>query len=68
MTSGATNKIIRIPTNQKFQRELTQCGGEILVRAKCKHFPDELCHISMTYASYDIKCYIMTNDAYDIEI
>ena len=26
------------------------------------------CHISMSYASYDIKCHIMTNDAYDIEI
>ena len=21
---------------------ITQCGGEILARAKCKHFPDEL--------------------------
>ena len=28
----------------------------------------DLCHISMSYASYDIKCHIMTNDAYDIEI
>ena len=26
------------------------------------------CHIFMSYASYDIKCHIMTNDAYDIEI
>ena len=26
------------------------------------------CHILMSYASYDIKCHIMTNDAYDIEI
>jgi hypothetical protein len=25
-------------------------------------------HISMSYSSYDIKCYIMTNDPYDIEI
>ena len=28
----------------------------------------DLCHIFMSYASYDIKCHIMTNDAYDIEI
>ena len=28
----------------------------------------DLCHICMSYASYDIKCHIMTNDAYDIEI
>ena len=28
----------------------------------------DLCHIYMSYASYDIKCHIMTNDAYDIEI
>jgi hypothetical protein len=28
----------------------------------------DLCHISMSFASYDIKCHIMTNDAYDIEI
>ena len=27
----------------------------------------DLCHICMSYASYDIKCHIMTNDAYDIE-
>ena len=26
------------------------------------------CHIYMSYASYDIKCHIMTNVAYDIEI
>jgi hypothetical protein len=26
------------------------------------------CHILMSYASYDIKCHIMTNGAYDIEI
>ena len=26
------------------------------------------CHICMSYASYDIKCHIMTNDAYDSEI
>jgi hypothetical protein len=28
----------------------------------------DLCHICMSYASYDIKCHIMTNDTYDIEI
>ena len=28
----------------------------------------DLCHISASYASYDIKCHIMTNDAYDIKI
>ena len=28
----------------------------------------DISHISMSYASYDIKCHIMTNDAYDIEI
>ena len=28
----------------------------------------DLCHIYMSYASYDMKCHIMTNDAYDIEI
>ena len=26
------------------------------------------CHIFMSYASYDIKCHNMTNDAYDTEI
>jgi hypothetical protein len=26
------------------------------------------CHSYMSYASYDIKCHIMTKDAYDIEI
>ena len=26
------------------------------------------CRICMSYASYDIKCHIMTYDAYDIEI
>ena len=26
------------------------------------------CHIFMSYASYDIKCHIMTYDEYDIEI
>ena len=28
----------------------------------------DLCHISMSYASYDIICHIMTYDIYDIEI
>ena len=28
----------------------------------------DLCHISVSYGSYDIKCHIMTNDAYDIKI
>jgi hypothetical protein len=28
----------------------------------------DVCHIFMSYASYDIKCHIMTYDAYDIEI
>ena len=28
----------------------------------------DLCHISMSYASYDIICHILTYDAYDIEI
>ena len=28
----------------------------------------DLCHIYVSYASYDIKCHIMTNDAYYIEI
>ena len=27
-----------------------------------------LCRISMSYASYDIQCHIMTNDVYDVEI
>ena len=28
----------------------------------------DISHIYVSYASYDIKCHIMTNDAYDIEI
>ena len=28
----------------------------------------DACNISMSYASYDIKCHTMTNYAYDIEI
>ena len=28
----------------------------------------DLRHIYMSYASYDIKCHIMTYDTYDIEI
>ena len=28
----------------------------------------KICHFSLSYASYDIKCHIMTIDAYDIEI
>ena len=28
----------------------------------------EICHMPMSYASYDIKCQIMKNDAYDIKI
>jgi hypothetical protein len=27
-----------------------------------------LCHVFMSYASYDMKCHIMTNDTYEIEI
>ena len=30
--------------------------------------PDGRLDTKMSYASYDIKCYIMMNDAYDIEI
>ena len=26
----------------------------------------EICHMPMSYVSYDIKCHIMTNGAYDI--
>jgi hypothetical protein len=28
----------------------------------------DVCHNFMSYASYDLKCHIMTNDVYDIEI
>ena len=31
-------------------------------------FTAKLCHISMSYAWYDIKCHIITNEAYDFEI
>ena len=37
-------------------------------RLDTKISQSDLCHISMSYASYDMKCHIMTNDAYDIEI
>ena len=37
-------------------------------RLDTKNDQIDLCHIFMSYASYDIKCHIMKNDAYDIEI
>jgi hypothetical protein len=42
------------------------CGPDGRLDTKINEF--DLCHISMSYASYDIKCHIMTNDADDIEI
>ena len=38
--------------------------------SKNEYFINSCLHniISEHYASYDIKCHIMTNDAYDIEI
>jgi hypothetical protein len=37
-------------------------------RLDTKIYQFDLRHISMSNASYDIKCHIMKNDAYDIEI
>ena len=39
------------------------CGPDGRLATKIDQL--DLCHISM---SYDIKCHIMMNDAYDIEI
>ena len=42
------------------------CGPDASLDSKIDNI--DACHILMSYASYDIKCHIMTNDAYDIEI
>ena len=51
------------------QNQMNGCdcwGPDGRLDTKISHI--DWCHISMSYASYDIKCHIMTNDAYDIEI
>ena len=42
------------------------CGPDGRLDTKIDQF--DICHISMSYGSYDIKCHIMTNGAYDKEI
>ena len=42
------------------------CGPDGRLDTKNNQF--DVCHISMSYASYDQKCHIMTYDAYDIYI
>ena len=50
--------------NQINGRDYCVPGGSL--DTKMGHI--DLCHILMSYASYDIKYHIMMNDAYEIEI
>jgi hypothetical protein len=52
-----------------WQKQIDRCdclGSDGYLDTKI--YQIDLCHIFMSYASYDIKCHIMTYDAYDIEI
>ena len=42
------------------------CGSDSRLDTKIDQ--NDLRHILMSYASYDIKCHNMTNDAYDTKI